>query len=297
MKQNSPIISIPDPCHENWDAMTPAQQGRHCGACQKTVIDFTLMTDGQILDVIKKANGRHPCGRYLTSQLNRKLIDTRPKTTFINLLAKRMAAMLLLVQSATTAMAQQAKSHIVTVEQYEEDSRDARGRIQVAGKLINTKDNQPLPHMSVHIKQTDTTIFSDTAGFFSFSLPAEVDSVTLLMNHTPYSDGGFAVALSPFLPILEQTIAINKTKNGGEITVSVSYDPIALALPNPPVAMGVWPGPQEVRVDWLRNCKFVAYTIFERKTATKRPTIKERLTAHSGKSVWGRLTNYWTGKE
>jgi hypothetical protein len=35
-----PII-IPEPCHQNWDAMTPNEQGRHCTSCVNTVVDVT----------------------------------------------------------------------------------------------------------------------------------------------------------------------------------------------------------------------------------------------------------------
>ena len=48
-------ISLPKPCDENWDTMTPADKGRHCAQCCKTVVDFTLLSDGEILDIFKKA--------------------------------------------------------------------------------------------------------------------------------------------------------------------------------------------------------------------------------------------------
>ncbi|WP_452603321.1 hypothetical protein [Pontimicrobium sp. MEBiC06410] len=28
-------LSIPKSCHENWDAMTPKDKGRHCKVCEK----------------------------------------------------------------------------------------------------------------------------------------------------------------------------------------------------------------------------------------------------------------------
>ncbi|NVO84912.1 hypothetical protein [Hymenobacter terrestris] len=46
---SSLTISVPQPCSENWAAMTPAAQGRHCAACAKTVVDFSCMTDAQVV--------------------------------------------------------------------------------------------------------------------------------------------------------------------------------------------------------------------------------------------------------
>lgn len=41
-------IEIPKPCHEDWDAMTPNENGRFCGSCAKTVVDFTNMQTAEI---------------------------------------------------------------------------------------------------------------------------------------------------------------------------------------------------------------------------------------------------------
>ena len=66
-------ISIPEPCHESWAEMTPTQQGRHCAACAKTVVDFTRMSDAQVLAHLKKA-GDKTCGRIRNDQLERPLV-------------------------------------------------------------------------------------------------------------------------------------------------------------------------------------------------------------------------------
>lgn len=62
-------ISIPTPCYESWQEMTPVEKGRFCNSCQKAVTDFTVMNDQQIIDFIKKHPGSH-CGRFLPGQLN-----------------------------------------------------------------------------------------------------------------------------------------------------------------------------------------------------------------------------------
>src|SRR5690348_15086764 len=70
-------LRIPTPCHENWENMHPNEKGRHCMACQKTVVDFTLMSDAEIIHYFSKASGS-VCGRVGSDQLNRKLEVPRP---------------------------------------------------------------------------------------------------------------------------------------------------------------------------------------------------------------------------
>ncbi len=75
-------LSIPKPCHENWDAMTPEDKGRFCGACQKTVIDFIDMSDRQIAEFFKKPSG-NVCGRFGGEQLNRIIEVPRKRIPWI----------------------------------------------------------------------------------------------------------------------------------------------------------------------------------------------------------------------
>lgn len=66
-------LHIPQPCHENWDEMTPEKQGRFCQSCAKTVVDFSNMTDQQILEKLKK-NAGNTCGRFTNEQLERPMV-------------------------------------------------------------------------------------------------------------------------------------------------------------------------------------------------------------------------------
>jgi len=65
-------VQVKEPCHENWQNMTANEKGRFCASCQKTVVDFTLMNDRQILEHLSKANGG-TCGRFANDQLERDL--------------------------------------------------------------------------------------------------------------------------------------------------------------------------------------------------------------------------------
>ena len=67
------FISIPKPCHESWDAMTPEGKGKFCGSCQKTVVDFSEMNDRQLAEFFKKP-ASSLCGRFMPDQLERAII-------------------------------------------------------------------------------------------------------------------------------------------------------------------------------------------------------------------------------
>lgn len=69
-------VSINTPCHENWDAMTPNEQGAFCLACQKTVVDFSKKTTDEIKDffvLIPKTE--RVCGRFRNDQLKEISFD------------------------------------------------------------------------------------------------------------------------------------------------------------------------------------------------------------------------------
>ena len=51
MKISNLIIRIPEPCHEDWNAMQPDAKGKFCGSCNKAVFDFSNKTDNEIKEV------------------------------------------------------------------------------------------------------------------------------------------------------------------------------------------------------------------------------------------------------
>src|SRR5215210_3895186 len=71
--QKKVYLHVPEPCHENWNIMSPVEQGRFCNSCCKQVTDFSKMTDAEIIEVLSKASGK-TCGRFTPDQLERPVI-------------------------------------------------------------------------------------------------------------------------------------------------------------------------------------------------------------------------------
>lgn len=82
-------IHIPEPCFEDWDKMTPNEQGAFCKVCSKTVVDFSKKSEREVQQYIAANLDKKICGRFNVSQLDEetevprlKINIEEPKYTF-----------------------------------------------------------------------------------------------------------------------------------------------------------------------------------------------------------------------
>jgi CarboxypepD_reg-like domain len=180
MATNALILSIPNPCSENWNNMIPQEKGRFCDTCQKCVVDFTAMTDAAVLDYFNKNNGKI-CGRFDKRQLDRVLIinDKRFQKRF------NIAASLLLLSSlgfgntvkndaVLPLEIQQFYPQKLISQEPKKTSKEPllNEMITISGSVFNSK-KEPIIGAAVLIKGTTTGAITDTLGGFSISLPKE----------------------------------------------------------------------------------------------------------------------------
>jgi hypothetical protein len=102
-------FAVTSPCHEDWDAMHEAQKGRFCDACQKTVVDFSEMTDAEIIAFFENyaATKRESiCGRMDVAQADKKYILPATPAAYRPSSWRKWAAVLALTTSlvGTTPM-------------------------------------------------------------------------------------------------------------------------------------------------------------------------------------------------
>ncbi len=123
-------ISIPSPCHEDWGAMTPNAQGRHCASCATTVADFTRLSDAEL--VARFEQGDMPkCARFSKDQLDRLL--SRPAEPAPNLLAAAAtgAALMLVAPELSAQQGQAIMLGEPAIEQVRPESARLRGIIAI----------------------------------------------------------------------------------------------------------------------------------------------------------------------
>ncbi len=95
-------ISIKSPCHESWDEMLPFEKGKFCRSCQKTVVDFTAMSDRQLADFFKQPRA-NLCGHFHADQLERDLVINKKRIPWVRYFFQfTWPAMVLLLKSCGT---------------------------------------------------------------------------------------------------------------------------------------------------------------------------------------------------
>lgn len=163
-------ISIPKPCHENWEGMTKVEKGKFCNSCQKKVFDFTNASDREIVKAFEQNN--QLCGRFLNTQLNRDLI--KPKERKSLWFAATIVSLLGIGTNEATAQepvkTEQTPEHnIVGKIAYVKPKE-----IEISGVVLD-ENKLPLPGVNVIVKGKNISTQTDFDG--KYKIKAEIGDV------------------------------------------------------------------------------------------------------------------------
>lgn len=157
-------ISIPTPCHENWEQMTAVDKGRFCASCEKKVFDFTNSSDREIASVLK--NTENACGRFSLTQIDRELILPKDKSSIW--IAASAAALSLLTVGTNKVLAQ---TPVNTEQHQNSNTRIILGKVAPSRPMIKGTVSNPqgevLPGAVIKIKNSSIEKQADLDGRFS----------------------------------------------------------------------------------------------------------------------------------
>lgn len=161
-------LSIPEPCHENWQQMTPTNQGRFCNACAKEVVDFSMMTDIQVLNYFSTITHEKVCGRALPEQLDRAISRPEEPKKRLFWYWNYIVIFFMFFAKGNTAKAQGSIKQVTecTPVNGDEISKLPGGKI---GEVKNM--NQVITGKTTNVTKADTT---KTPGFHVTSINNDV---------------------------------------------------------------------------------------------------------------------------
>lgn len=183
-------LRVAEPCSQDWHKMEPAEQGRFCLSCQKQVVDFTLMSDKEMVDYFSQ---RAPgiCGRFMPDQLERSLALQPKKNISFAYFWNVIVAALLTGGAANAQSGSNNKKAALAITRSQGTSannlhcdRPVMGKMaptfpnkiigdtdfiapaKIAGRVVD-EDGLPIAGATIMIKGTHRGTVSDSAGNFS----------------------------------------------------------------------------------------------------------------------------------
>lgn len=193
-------ISVKKPCSENFDTFSITEKGGFCSSCTKEVIDFTTMTDSELIAHLSDGN-KNTCGRFKKSQL-KSYVPMKSYTSNNNLVSRGIAVMgfsLLSLCAVSNAQAQEVASNDQPIKTEVSSTPETMvmGRIAVQkhtvkGTVLDEQD-LPLAGVNVILKGTTEGVVTDFNGKFEFPTPIE-DGGILLFSYLGYETKEYKIA-------------------------------------------------------------------------------------------------------
>ncbi|MBC8756229.1 carboxypeptidase-like regulatory domain-containing protein [Kordia sp. YSTF-M3] len=184
MKYPEIKVSIPEPCHEDWNNMTPTEKGKFCGVCTKEVIDFSAKSDEEIVKYA--VANTNLCGRFHASQLDRKLIvDRKKRNHWLSYAASLLFPMALFsqeVKKGNQNIPKTEQTNTSTFTSLNISSLQRQGKtvnqISTVNGTVTDDSGLPLQGASIVIKGTDIGKTTDFDG--NFSIKANLGQILVI---------------------------------------------------------------------------------------------------------------------
>lgn len=186
-------VRIETPCSEDWSKMTPVEKGRYCAACQKTVVDMTLMSDREIQDFFMRSEGE-VCAQMHTDQQNRNLITheaTKSKGW------RYLWGLLVAGLFSSQEVKAQGKA---TIKPAVQQNIPAKG-VQVETNFFweftvkDSKTLEAIPRASIQITSTGKYLSADENGMVRIELQTK-DSIVLKISAIGYPEMEYSISPS-----------------------------------------------------------------------------------------------------
>jgi len=192
MKHQTIKISIAEPCHENWDKMLDEEKGKFCLSCQKQVVDFSRMTNEEIINYFNVNEGKKTCGRIAKHQHNTPISNYRKVVTpwFNRYVASFFMALGFYNPSTAQTNNTPVEQHIKGDIAVKQPLVPSNKKLVINGRVLDQKTKKGIKGASITVAGSDITTTSDKNGNYTISIPARLQNENLVLSvYHPNYDG------------------------------------------------------------------------------------------------------------
>jgi len=165
------LLDIKKPCSENWQSFTPTSVGGFCNSCSKTVIDFTRMTDEEIMNYFNHQT-KQTCGRFRSDQLKHysytESLNIKPGFSLFKAALVSLFVFLASRPGFATPTNQGPKLEVVQSFHQQEKNIPADTDYLIKGIVKSKDDGLPMAGVNIYLKGGTEGTVSDSDGQFIF---------------------------------------------------------------------------------------------------------------------------------
>lgn len=188
MKTKLQLI-LTNPCSKEWDDLLEAGPGRYCDSCEKHIVDLSNKSDAELILFFQKKKD-NVCGRLLSGQLNRALVQPIQKANWGWLLPLAIGAIF-----TTPAKAAELRPVTSVIDHNQkpydsiyQNSRTAIKADTVGGNIIDQSSGKPLAGVKIKQRGFQNVIaVSDSTGRFELAQSGDTLSSTYTFELPNYS--------------------------------------------------------------------------------------------------------------
>jgi hypothetical protein len=207
MAKKQLTLSISTPCKEDWNTMTPDKNGKFCASCQKIVVDFSRLSDTEIIHYFD--NFKVPtCGRFSEKQLNTpitEMVMAQPQNRW----AWALSALLL----PTIAASQTIKATEAPPSVFEQKITE-KGLL-IEGEVAELGSHSPILNAVILIVINEKIVAitsSDSKGLFKINLPLAFDNQSFTMIFESKNREKQSLFFNNYAAILDSLLFISMEK-------------------------------------------------------------------------------------
>ena len=223
MKKNKRIlISVPQPCSEDWNKMTPQEQGRFCDACQKCVVDFTKYSDEQLLNFFTQKNAKNTCGRFREDQLDRKIFVPPTRSKYYQWFISLGFIIFL-----TNLLGIEAKAQEPVKKEWSADQKNNKAKGSIQGTILD-ENGEPAISATVQVLQGGIMKSGNVTDFDGNYVikPLTPGTYELSVKYTGYNESLIKeVLVSPNKPTEVNVTITPKPNSKDGIVITSKWEP------------------------------------------------------------------------
>ncbi len=165
--KKSIVISIPEPCHEDWAKMTATEKGKFCSVCTKEVVDLTTKTDEELVKIL--TTSKNACGRVKKSQLNRELkLERKSGQSFAPFAASMLLPLTLFSNNPNSENNSLSEKTMVSIGIGRFSNSINRIQIVTEG-VVRDENGNPLRNVEIISSETGVREWTNSKGEYSIT--------------------------------------------------------------------------------------------------------------------------------